>query len=112
APPHVSPASRPSLSPSQIAATRPPCPARCQGRWRAPRRSPATARLHCREARIKSGPVPWAEGRMQNFLDFEKGLAELEGKAAELRAMAGTDPNLDMSAEADQLEKRAGDLLR
>ncbi|HET7410580.1 MAG TPA: acetyl-CoA carboxylase carboxyltransferase subunit alpha [Paracoccaceae bacterium] len=49
---------------------------------------------------------------MQNFLDFEKGLAELQGKATELRAMAGADPNLDMSAEADQLEKRAGELLK
>ena len=49
---------------------------------------------------------------MQSFLDFEKGLAELQGKAAELRAMARADPNLDMSAEADQLDRRAGELLR
>jgi acetyl-CoA carboxylase carboxyl transferase subunit alpha len=49
---------------------------------------------------------------MQSFLDFEKGLAELQGKAAELRAMAKADPNLDMSAEADQLDRRAGELLR
>jgi acetyl-CoA carboxylase carboxyl transferase subunit alpha len=49
---------------------------------------------------------------MQSFLDFEKGLAELQGKATELRAMAKADPNLDMSAEADQLDRRAGELLR
>lgn len=49
---------------------------------------------------------------MQNFLDFEKGPAELQGKASELRAMAGADPDLDMSAEAEQLEARAGELLK
>ena len=49
---------------------------------------------------------------MQNFLDFEKGPAELQGKAAELRAMAGANPDLDVSAEAEQLEARAAELLR
>jgi len=48
---------------------------------------------------------------MQNYLDFEKGLAELQGKAEELRAMARQDPNMDVSAEADQLDSRAGELL-
>ena len=48
---------------------------------------------------------------MQNYLDFEKGLAELQGKAEELRAMARQDPNMDVSAEADQLDKRAGVLI-
>jgi acetyl-CoA carboxylase carboxyl transferase subunit alpha len=48
---------------------------------------------------------------MQNFLDFEKGLAELQGKAEELRALARQNPNLDIAAEADQLERRAGELL-
>ena len=48
---------------------------------------------------------------MQNFLDFEKGLAELQGKAEELRALARQDPNLDIGAEADQLERRAGEVL-
>lgn len=49
---------------------------------------------------------------MQNFLDFEKGPAELQGKASELRAMAGANPDLDISAEAAQLESRATDLLK
>ncbi|HLS19962.1 MAG TPA: acetyl-CoA carboxylase carboxyltransferase subunit alpha [Paracoccaceae bacterium] len=49
---------------------------------------------------------------MQNFLDFEKGPAELQGKASELRAMAGTNPDLDVSAEAEQLEHRAAELLK
>ena len=48
---------------------------------------------------------------MQQYLDFEKGLAELQGKAEELRALARQDPNMDVSAEADQLETRAGELL-
>ena len=48
---------------------------------------------------------------MQNFLDFEKGLAELQGKAEELRALARQDPNLDVAVEADGLERRAGELL-
>ncbi|MEM1299472.1 MAG: acetyl-CoA carboxylase carboxyltransferase subunit alpha [Pseudomonadota bacterium] len=48
---------------------------------------------------------------MQNYLDFEKGLAELQGKAEELRALARQDPNMDVSAEADQLEARASELL-
>jgi acetyl-CoA carboxylase carboxyl transferase subunit alpha len=48
---------------------------------------------------------------MQNFLDFEKGLAELQGKAEELRALARQNPNMDVATEADQLERRAGELL-
>lgn len=48
---------------------------------------------------------------MQSYLEFEKGLAELHGKAEELRALARKDTNLDVSAEADQLDKRAGELL-
>ncbi|MEO1491696.1 MAG: acetyl-CoA carboxylase carboxyltransferase subunit alpha [Pseudomonadota bacterium] len=48
---------------------------------------------------------------MQSYLDFEKGLAELQGKAEELRALARQDPNLDVGAEADQLDARAGELL-
>ena len=49
---------------------------------------------------------------MTNYLDFEKGLAELQGKAEELRALARQDPNMDVSTEADQLEKRSTELLR
>ena len=49
---------------------------------------------------------------MTHYLDFEKGLAELQGKAEELRALARQDPNMDVSTEADQLEARSGELLR
>jgi acetyl-CoA carboxylase carboxyl transferase subunit alpha len=49
---------------------------------------------------------------MQNYLEFEKGLAEVQGKAAELRAMARQDPTLKVDGEADQLEARAAEMLK
>ena len=49
---------------------------------------------------------------MQNYLDFEKSLAELQGKAAELRAMARQDPQMKVDAEAGQLETRASEMLK
>ena len=48
---------------------------------------------------------------MQTYLDFEKGLAELQGKAEELRAMARQDPGMKTGTEADQLDVKAGDML-
>jgi len=48
---------------------------------------------------------------MQNYLDFEKGLAELHGKAEELRALAQQDPDLDLGEEADRLDERAASML-
>ncbi len=49
---------------------------------------------------------------MQTYLDFEKGLAELQGKAEELRAMARQDPELKTGTEADQLDRKATRMLR
>ncbi len=49
---------------------------------------------------------------MQNYLDFEKSLAELEGKAEELRALARQDPEMDISEEAERLDHRASEMLR
>lgn len=49
---------------------------------------------------------------MTNYLDFEKGLAELQGKAEELRALARQEPDMDVSNEANQLEARSTELLR
>jgi acetyl-CoA carboxylase carboxyl transferase subunit alpha len=48
---------------------------------------------------------------MQTYLDFEKGFAELQGKAEELRAMARQDPGMETGTEADQLDSKAGDML-
>lgn len=48
---------------------------------------------------------------MMNYLDFEKGLADIEGKAVELRAMAGEDGEVNLSAEAAALDKKADEVL-
>ena len=48
---------------------------------------------------------------MTNYLDFERPLAEIEGKAEELRAMARQNPEADVESEAAALDKKAGDML-
>jgi acetyl-CoA carboxylase carboxyl transferase subunit alpha len=47
-----------------------------------------------------------------NYLEFEKPLAEVEGKAEELRAMARGNSALDVSKEAEALDKKADTMLR
>ena len=49
---------------------------------------------------------------MQSYLEFEKGLAELEGKAEEIRAMALKDETMDVEAEAKQLDAKSDALLK
>ncbi|MFN4194083.1 MAG: acetyl-CoA carboxylase carboxyltransferase subunit alpha [Tabrizicola sp.] len=46
------------------------------------------------------------------YLDFEKPLADIEGKAEELRAMARTSPGMDVSKEAEALDRKADQALR
>ena len=46
-----------------------------------------------------------------HYLDFEKPLAEIEGKAAELRAMARANPEADVGREAEALDRKADQLL-
>jgi acetyl-CoA carboxylase carboxyl transferase subunit alpha len=48
---------------------------------------------------------------MTNYLDFEKPLAEIEGKAEELRALARQSEGMDVEAEAAALDKKAADML-
>ncbi|MBP0482615.1 acetyl-CoA carboxylase carboxyltransferase subunit alpha [Sagittula salina] len=48
---------------------------------------------------------------MAHYLDFEKPLAEIEGKAEELRAMARTNAEMDIEAEAKALDRKAEQLL-
>jgi acetyl-CoA carboxylase carboxyl transferase subunit alpha len=48
---------------------------------------------------------------MQAFLDFEAPVAELEGKIAELRAMAQADPKVSIADEVKSLEKKSAKLL-
>ena len=45
------------------------------------------------------------------YLDFEKGVAELEGKAEELRALAREDPGMDIADDVERLEDKAKGLL-
>ncbi|WP_225026363.1 acetyl-CoA carboxylase carboxyltransferase subunit alpha [Xinfangfangia pollutisoli] len=47
-----------------------------------------------------------------NYLEFEKPLAEIEGKAEELRALARTDSGMDVTREAEQLDRKAEAALR
>lgn len=47
-----------------------------------------------------------------NYLEFEKPLAEIEGKAEELRALARANSEMDVEKEAAALDKKAGALLR
>ncbi|NAZ37541.1 acetyl-CoA carboxylase carboxyltransferase subunit alpha [Rubellimicrobium sp. CFH 75288] len=46
-----------------------------------------------------------------NYLDFEKPLAEIEGKAEELRALARSNPGMDVDKEAAALDRKAQDML-
>ncbi len=48
---------------------------------------------------------------MTQYLDFEKPLAEIEGKAEELRAMARGDGKMDVTAEAKALDTKAAAML-
>ncbi len=48
---------------------------------------------------------------MRHYLDFEKGLAELEGKAAELRALAARNPAMDVRDEAALLDAKSRKML-
>ena len=48
---------------------------------------------------------------MQAFLDFESPVAELEGKIAELRALAQSDPKVSIADEVKALEKKSNKIL-
>ena len=47
-----------------------------------------------------------------NYLDFEKPLAEIEGKAEELRALARANPAMDIAKETDALDRKSEILLK
>ncbi len=48
---------------------------------------------------------------MTNYMDFEKPLAEIEGKAEELRAIARGNDEMDVTEEAAALDKKAAAML-
>ncbi|UWQ07527.1 acetyl-CoA carboxylase carboxyltransferase subunit alpha [Aliiroseovarius crassostreae] len=49
---------------------------------------------------------------MTHYLEFEKPLAEIEGKAEELRAMARANEEMDVEGEAAALDAKADTLLK
>src|SRR5437763_4927450 len=49
---------------------------------------------------------------MQNYLEFEKPIAELETRVAELRDTAASSDDIDIDAEVSKLEAKAGKLLK
>ena len=49
---------------------------------------------------------------MTQYLEFEKPLAEIEGKAEELRALARENKDMDISQEAEALDTKAKSMLR
>ncbi len=49
---------------------------------------------------------------MTQYLDFEKPLAEIEGKAEELRALARSNEEMDVAEEAAALDTKAQTILR
>ena len=48
---------------------------------------------------------------MTQYMDFEKPLAEIEGKAEELRALARANDEMDIESEAAALDLKAGQML-
>src|SRR6201996_1209069 len=48
---------------------------------------------------------------MHTYLDFERPIAELEGKIVELRQMAAADPNMDISDDVARLQTKADSLI-
>ena len=49
---------------------------------------------------------------MTHYLEFEKPLAEIEGKAEELRALARDNEEMDVDQEAAALDQKADEMLR
>ena len=46
-----------------------------------------------------------------HYLEFERPIADLEGKIVELQKLAEEDPNLDIGSEVERLQSRAGTLV-
>jgi acetyl-CoA carboxylase carboxyl transferase subunit alpha len=46
-----------------------------------------------------------------HYLDFERPIADLEGKIVELRKLAEDDPNLEIDSEVERLRAKAGTLV-
>ncbi len=69
--------------------------------------------------RIATIPVPpvsssgaSVRSRMYNYLDFEKPVADLEGKILELKKLSESGESVDVDEEISRLEKRSTEALR
>ncbi|MDE2134149.1 MAG: acetyl-CoA carboxylase carboxyltransferase subunit alpha [Alphaproteobacteria bacterium] len=49
---------------------------------------------------------------MHAYLDFERPIAELEGKIVELRQLAAQDPNMQIDADVSRLQSKADQLVK
>ena len=65
-----------------------------------------------RRARNFSGSGILVPSRMYNYLDFEKPVADLEGKIIELKKLAENGESVDVGEEIARLEKRSREALR
>lgn len=61
---------------------------------------------------MSDSPDTQKEKPMMTFLEFEKPIAELEGKIRELRSFSGGSGDVDISVEVGQLETKLGKLLK
>ncbi len=60
---------------------------------------------------LQAAPVGGSGTVMISYLEFEKPVATIEAKIAELRNAAGEDGDVDISKELARLEKKSADLL-
>jgi acetyl-CoA carboxylase carboxyl transferase subunit alpha len=72
----------------------------------------AAASYTGRHPRADTRDTAAQEPGMKTYLEFEKPLAEIEGKAEELRAMARANEKMDVEKEAAALDKKAATMLR
>src|SRR5690242_8115621 len=55
---------------------------------------------------------PNNESGMHTYLEFERPIAELEGKIVELRKLAEEDPTMDIDTDVTRLQTRADQLVK
>lgn len=60
---------------------------------------------------LQGAPLQVSAGGMITYLEFEKPVAAIEAKIAELRAAAGDDGAVDITKELARLEKKSAELL-
>lgn len=61
---------------------------------------------------LQARPAPVSAISMVSYLEFEKPVAAIEAKIAELRTAAGDDGDVDISKELQRLEQKSSELLQ